>query len=512
MSSHNFYIGYENSGEKCDHKTEFFNAAVARELAIDFIVHHVRQDGSVAEETEIAKRMAARFDEYGIEFIPNCETANWRESYIGPDGFDWAGRPEGCHRFRFPKEIMEAYASSPMFAGVLYDEAEHCIINRNLSLTHKSNNVDLPFFPDRPEYDIKQTGEHLYHCSKELFEECVNNGAPRVLGEHVFPVLFHTFAKAGITPNYKQQKENWSNIMAACAMGAAMQYGTELWTCVDLWCGLIYPGHSPQEMEYNLRFAYLLGVDRAYVEGCSGFYAIEDNGKFKLTDYGEAFKRFSAGYLKDNKRDHTFRDFEPSIGIIRFDDGDWGQTDDWVWKSMLLGNKNLKPDDVTHEWLRAWHTISHGQSKVESISWSRLEAYFETPHRSFAPVNGPIVFDETVRKEMLQTLELCFLCGITISPDTRADIETLVRENGLTVVTSKRFIPLTFLDDCAGDFAEISDGKGRWIVTDDMASDKVRAAVAPLLGHPDRMTYRFKGGKIICLKISEDGDSFEEIQ
>ena len=42
--------------------------------------------------------------------------------------------------------------------------------------------------------------------------------------------------------------------------------------------------------------------------------------------------------------------------------------------------------------------------------------------------------------------------------------------------------------------------------------DKVKAAVAPLLGQPDRMTYRFKGGKTICLKISEDGDSFEEIQ
>ncbi len=511
MAKSKFYVGYENSGEKCDHKTEFFNANIAKELEIDFIVHHIRPDKSVAEEAEIARAMAARFDEVGIEFIPNCETANWREDFTGPDGFDWAGHPDGCHRFRFPKEVMEGYASSPMFAGVLYDEAEHCIINRNLSLTHKNKSLDLPFFPDKPDDGLLQTGQHLYECSKELFEECACYGAPRVLGEHVFPVLFHTFAKAGITPNYKQQKENWSNIFAACAMGAAMQYNTELWTCVDLWCGLVYPGHSPEEMEYNLRFAYLIGVDRAYVEGCSGFYTAEADGSFKLTAYGEAFKRFSTLYLKQNKRDYTFRDFEPSIGIIRFDDGDWGQTDDWVWKSMLLGNKNLRPDEITHEWLQAWHTISHGYTKVESISWSRIEAYFETNHRSFAPVNGPIVFDETVRQEMLQTLKLCFLCGVTISEETLADVEMLVKENGLTAVTSKRFVPAHILEKCGGDFADIADGKGRWIITNDMAGDDVKTAVAPLLGDDDTMTYKFKGGKTVCLKILEDGDSFQVI-
>ncbi len=398
MSENKFYIGYENSGEKCNHKTEFFNAPVAKELEIDFIVHHIRPDKSVKEETAIARKMAARFDEYGIEFVPNCETANWREDFVGPDGFDWASREEGCHRFRFPKDVMEAYASSPMFAGVLYDETEHCIINRNISLTHKNSKTDLPFFPDRPDFDIRQTGEFLTECSKELYQECTDNGAPRVLGEHVFPVLFHSFAKAGIIPNYKQQKENWSNIFAACAMGAAKQYNTELWTCIDLWCGLVYPGHSPEEMEYNLIFSYLIGVDRAYVEGCSGFYTMEEDGSFNLTDYGEAFKRFSTGYLKQNQRNYNHRDFEPSIGIIRFDDGDWGQTDDWVWKSMLLGNKSLKPDEFTHEWLRAWHTITHGQTMVESISWNRMEAYCETSHRSFAPVNGPIVYDEIVSK------------------------------------------------------------------------------------------------------------------
>ncbi len=37
MQKNKFYIGYENSGEKCDHKTEFFNAAAAQEFEVDFI-------------------------------------------------------------------------------------------------------------------------------------------------------------------------------------------------------------------------------------------------------------------------------------------------------------------------------------------------------------------------------------------------------------------------------------------------------------------------------------------
>lgn len=511
MQKNKFYIGYENSGEKCDHKTEFFNAAAAQEFEVDFIVHHIRPDKTVAEEVEFAKNMAAKFDKHHIEFIPNCETANWRADFAGPDGFDWATGPEGSHRFRFPKEVMDAYAASPMFAGVLYDEAEHCIINRNLSLTHQNKNIDMPFFPDRPDFDIQQTSRHIYECSLALLNECKTNGAKRVLGEHVFPVLLHTFAKAGITPNYKQQKEGWSNIFAACAMGAAKQYNTELWTCIDLWFGLLYPGHSPKEMEYNLRYAFLIGVDRAYVESCKDFYAMPNKDELQLTEYGEAFKRFSTVYLKENNRNYTHRDFEPLIAIIHFDDGDWGQTDDWVWKAMLLGNKNLKPDDATHEWLRAWHTISHGNTKVESLYWGRMEAYAETPHRSFAPVNSPIVYDETVKKELLESLKLCFLCGVFISDETLADVATLVKENGLTVVTSKRFAPKHIVSEHHGEFTEITDGNGRWIITDDMASDAVKVAVAPLLGENDKMTYRFKCGKTICLKIAEDGDSFEEL-
>lgn len=96
-----------------------------------------------------------------------------------------------------------------------------------------------------------------------------------------------------------------------------------------------------------------------------------------------------------------------------------------------------------------------------------------------------------------------------ISPETLNSVTDLVKENGLTVVTSIRFAPKDIAEICDSDFAEIADGKGRWIITDDMASDSIKAAVAFLLGEPDKMIYRYKGGKTIRLKISENGETFE---
>ena len=34
---------------------------------------------------------------------------------------------------------------------------------------------------------------------------------------------------------------------------------------------------------------------------------------------------FAKKYLPENPRSYTFRDFEPEIAIIRFDDTEWGQ-------------------------------------------------------------------------------------------------------------------------------------------------------------------------------------------
>jgi hypothetical protein len=62
-----------------------------------------------------------------------------------------------------------------------------------------------------------------------------------------------------------------------------------------------------------------------------------------------------------------------------------------------------------------------------------------------------------------------------------------------------------------GGTAVVPDGEGRWVITDDMASDEVKAAVAPLLGEPDEMSFRFLGGHTVRFKISEDGNGLSEV-
>ncbi len=141
---------------------------------------------------------------------------------------------------------------------------------------------------------------------------------------------------------------------------------------------------------------------------------------------------------------YSFRDFEPQIAIIRIDDTAWGQgkdvfcsveeggqTFDLYWKDWLFGAYNLKTSPESEEWMKAWHTITHGMVKKESLSWNAGNYYKGMPHRSFAPANSPVVFDDSVTKEHLKTVKLAFLCGLFMSNQTLADISELVKKNGL---------------------------------------------------------------------------------
>ncbi|MBR0120555.1 MAG: hypothetical protein IJM10_02085 [Clostridia bacterium] len=88
-------------------------------------------------------------------------------------------------------------------------------------------------------------------------------------------------------------------------------------------------------------------------------------------------------------------------------------------------------------------------------------------------------------------------------------VSELVRENGLTVVTPKRFAPEEILGKAGGGYSEIADGKGVWIVTDKLFSSRVRKRIAPFLGKKGEIRLTFEGGKEIRLKITGNGDSFE---
>ena len=467
---------------------------------VDYVFCHVDPArGSFADDCAKAARLAELLKSRGLDFAANFEFQNFAPETRTTDGFDWSNHPDGTHRLNLRPEFVEALASAGNLLAVGYDEFEHTIVNRNISLWLDSKGrVDKPVFPQLKTQDAVTQGEALAADLKAYADSVKAMGAPAFAGEHVFPVLYHTFARCGIIPNFKSQKESISNLQFAVAAGAALQYGTPLWNCVDMWHKMTFPGHSAEELYHNLLFSYLSGVDRAYVEADT---ALVKDGR--VNEYGEAFLRFTGEY-RGKDRGYNVQDYRPEIGILRYDDTYWGQN--LVWARGLFGNRRIQPDARSREWLTILNTLTFGESFPHALTWSRIAPSSLKPHRSFCSMNALAVFDDRVRKETLSSLRLAFLCGLRISPETMRDVRELVRENGLTVVAPARFAPPELRG--ARGYTEQADGRGTWIVTDDFASPRLKERILPFMGAPGELRLPFRGREV-RLALSEDRERFE---
>ena len=471
------------------------------ENGVDFVFCHFDPDMNGAPgDLERAKETAKCFKSRQLPFIANFEFQNFQRFTQAKDGYDWANRPDGTHLLKFRPGYIEALASEGNLIGVTYDEFEHVILNRNVSIFMDSKGkVDLPAFPPLDTADAFRQGEYLAAQLKDYADAVKAAGAPVFGGEHVFPVLYHHFARSGMIPNFKSQKEAFSNLQFAVAAGAALEYGTPLWNCVDLWHKLTFPGHTPEEMYHNLLFAYLAGVNRVYVEASNAF--ITDDA---MNDYGEAFLRFTKEF-KGKERPYDIADYRPEIGIIRYDDTFWGQN--LIWYRGLFGNKKIRAGKESREWITAVRTITRNETDRSSFTWNRIDPVSLLPHRSFCTMNGLAVFDDRVKKETLASLKLCFLCGVRISPETLAAVDALVEETGLTVVCPKRYAPAKYRDRIGGAFTEISAGKGCYLVTDDFASTRLKARIDSFLGNEGEIRLRF-GDETVRLAVDDKGETF----
>lgn len=505
-------IGYHcNARRALEGAAEFFEPAA--QSPVDFILAHTDPTGrTVAEDAADAEKLAAICEKMGVDFIANFEKQNFVDVDVSADGHDWANHEDGTHCLNVPKEYTDALNSHGNCMGIMYDEFEHVIIHRNVSLALSSKfRTDKPTFPVISSKDVLEQAEVLDGQLKAYADGLKKDGAKTLSGEHVWPVLFHKFAKNGIIPNFKSQKESCSNIQFAVAAGAAKQYGTPLWNCVDLWYRLTFPGHSPEEMYHNLLFSYLVGTDLVYVECSDAFFDTKENGQKIYNEYGKQFSRFANEY-KGKERGYDISDYRPEIGIVRMDDTFWGQGRIPVmWRNMLFGNPKIKPDARAKEWIKAFRLITHGETGRHGISWGGIELHSLTPHRSFVSMNSPVVYDENAKKEDLASLKLCFLCGYTISPETMRAVCELVSENGLTVVCPTRFAPIEVLAKAGqSKDGEAHIGKGTWIVTDDLSSPKLKKRLAPFLGKKGEMRFTFRDFEL-KMKISENGETFERI-
>jgi len=462
-------------------------------IGFDFLMFHLHAENTVELNglSDWAKRTSH-------DFILNQENTS------RPPGDPTFYRQPGFF-YQPAKEFLARAIASQHFLGVCYDEAEHWV-NQGVWITGH-NKPFAPHFHDAESETVAQAyAGNLYNLQTLMQSNypgfatpASGRTGPIVCTEHVFPAMFHVFARAGISPMPKLLKETVTPVAAGLALGCVRQYGTKYWPCLDLWGptlpALSYPNHSPAELSSALLFAYWTGAERAYIENFNyqgSLYSVTNN-HVQLSAWGEAVRVFKHDYLPFNPRAIRAEDFAPEIVILRFPDTDWGQISTSYTRTNLYGASNLIRDWQTSYWIRIWHVISHGTIPTNGLNWN---AGFTIPYRFFFPANNVAVYDHLAADpKLFATAKLVFLTGKEISPICQNTLSGLVNR-GLTVVTPSYLVPLGM--KLGGEVVKVyPTGLGRWIVTDQVDNNAVATLLRPFLGSPDQMRFVFGRTEVI---------------
>lgn len=411
-------------------------------------------------------------------------------------------RKPGCF-FSPPRDFVEACTSSPRFLGVCYDEAEHWTLN-GVFVTANIPKF-IPHFYDAEGDTLEQAYEgnlqNLCTLMQKTYAGFTSKAGstPFVGTENVFPVMQHVFARAGFAMIPKLLKESMLPVHIAEALGASRQYGTAYWTCDDLWFKADFPGHTTDELRSALLFSYWTGAEGTYVEAfddTSITLATCTSGTVKLAPRGELVRWFADEYMPAHPKRVQHQDIRPDIVIVRFPDTDWGQLPAPGWiTGTLYGASNLLPNEQTRYWIKIWNVLSHGVIPGnERLNWNQ---YSGMPYRFFIPANNVVVYDHLASDPALFSgVKLVLLSGTQISDQCMKTLRDLVPQ-GLTVVTTRHLAPPELARDSTKTMTEHQDGKGAWIVTDDITAPEVRARLAPFLGKKDELRYVFGKTEVI---------------
>jgi len=469
------------------------------EFGFNFWNLHYFPNRSMAINHENIRMLDAFCDEHGLDWVANVESPNFVKEHIDETGTDWYNREDGRHFSVFPDELLEEFADCERLWGIMYDEAAHMQNSRN-----KVAGMDSPWIFDPEGHTLEGAADGFTEAVREVGDLHGEYGIP-LSTEHVFPVLFHGFARAGWTAGTKVLKENWSPAYVACALGAALQYDTELWITPDLWGMGGYPGHSPDEYRSALLLAYHMGADCIYTENLAFEERTNPRGgmvrmtedDYELTEWGEVTKWFAKEYMPQNPREYDFRDIKPRVALVRQPDSCWGQSDSWL-PNMLFGHKEWPSNETTEAWLKIWHLLSRGVISEHSLSWHNTKLRLARPYQFFCPLDGVVVFDHLVGKEHLQGVEVIFLTGLGGSDETLAAIEECVAE-GATCVGLPHLMPGRVPEG-----GELREGKGLWVSTSDFLAPRVAERVKHVIPEGDVIRYRFGDQTVTFRPI--DGD------
>lgn len=452
--------------------------------------------------------------QHEVHWIANLESANWIASYVDGLGREWYAQPDGRHFFRFPDDILDELAHAEKLLGVMFDEPEHMQSSCDPEFAQRLGIAGLgkPFMYD-------PTGDKLEQASERFTEAVQKEGRRyrernlRLFTEHVFPILFHPFARAGYTAAPKILKESWSPLAIACAMGAALQYDTELWITPDLWGMSGYPSHSPEAYRSALLLAYHLGSDCIYTENLAydherkgyGSLVLTTDDGYTLTPHGEVTKQFVHEYVPAHPRRYSFRDVRPRVAIIRQPDGCWGQRSSWL-PDTLFGHPDWQSQPDTEAWFSIWHLLSRGTVPTEGLTW-HCRVMHDRPQQVFMPLDGVVVFDHLVAARHLAAVEAIFLTGLGISADALSAVESRVLE-GAVCFTLPHLAPARIRAKL-GQNGTLAEGAGRWVVTANFLCPLTREYVEPFLPAEACIRYQFGTTVVKFTMVDDDPNRLE---
>lgn len=449
--------------------TDSRQLAKAKERGADYVdLHFNRDTGALLGALRECERL-------GLGYVLNVEGLP----------LDW----------QFPAEVREHLEHNDAYLGVMLDECDHMQLNAHWTVVEYYGYEGHHYFADTDGLSLRQAQAAVGEAIARRVEN-YRVDSKDVAGEYLFPVMMHAATAAGLSPSPKVLKETAGPVMLAVGLGAALQYGGPFAVDVDGWWHPELIGHTPERYTSALLMAYWSGADRVYIEGGYG-----DESHWLQKECMDRYERFVKEYAPAHPRPYSWRDFQPDIAIVRFDDTcfDTRQQSPLYYPGPLYGH--VPAQNQNTEWLNIWNMLSHGYIRGDSAS-RNWESRSMAARTLFAPLHGVAVFDEKVGYDCLKSARLIFLTGEEISEGTYQAAARRVKEGAVCVLPERLYRGQA--NFCADPEAHVvPDGAGQWAVLKDLyalhyetwtsgvQNKKLHDLLAPLIGDGDTLDLRF---------------------
>lgn len=481
-------IGVNDQAQLVQHPVNLWSL---REMGVGLWVADIVPSNT---ETGVTNDLCAYCKATGTHFAYNLVLPNFAAVSDSTNGKNSYDTPDGCHRWVVDADTLRHAASTGVFEGVMYDEVEHMQLCRNgYSQLPEPNRK--PFFVETDGLSLPQAYDTLKKAVKEQVKRYQQSGS-KMLGESVFPALFHPMAEAGMTLAPKLLKEDIHPVVLAEALGAAIQHNARLWFSPDLWWYAEAPGHSAREYRMAMQCCHLAGVDACYVE-CTIKLFSQNGSSYNLTQHGRELKEHIAKWVPAHPRNYGYRDYQPEVAIVRFPDSDWGQASCAYW-DYLYGAMNLHSSPETREHMQVWSLLTDGVLTGRAVNCNGAALGPLIPPitwRFTVPSPAVAVFDHNVGLNHLKGVGVIFACGIEISEQTMSALQSCVK-SGAVCFISQHLAPQRLRELNGAPSARIPEGKGSWVVMSSFTPEVMAPYKQILPKNDGSMWLRFKNRRV----------------